>query len=122
MHNDLESQSKNPYRFKIGDKVWLQAKNVNLHQKSKKLGPKQLGPFAVTEVLSQVDYRLQLPPALKIHNIFHVDRLMPYKVNDVNGIPDIPSGPIEVDGEEEYEIDYIQDAKVFGRTLKFLVC
>ena len=36
---------KQPYKFKVGDKVWLQAKNIKLHQQSQKLKPKQLGPF-----------------------------------------------------------------------------
>jgi len=42
--------------FKIGDKVWLQAKQIKIHQQSAKLGPKPLGPFEITEVLSNVDY------------------------------------------------------------------
>ena len=64
--------------FKLGDKVWLQAKQIKIHQQSAKLRPKQLGPFKVTEVLSDVDYRLALPPALRLHDVFHVDRLSPY--------------------------------------------
>ena len=52
------------YHFKVGDKVWLQAKQIKIHQQSAKLGPKQLGPFNVTEILSDIDYRLALPPAL----------------------------------------------------------
>ena len=69
----------------VGDKVWLQAKQIKIHQQSAKLGPKQLGLFEITKVISDVDYRLALPPALKIHDVFHVDRLSPYKGNDVNG-------------------------------------
>ena len=72
--------------LKVGDKVWLQAKQIKIHQQSAKLGPKQLGPFEITEVISDVDYRLALPPALKIHDVFHVDCLSPYKGNDVNGL------------------------------------
>ena len=37
-------------RFQLGDKVWLQAKQIKIHQQSAKLGPRQLGPFEVTEV------------------------------------------------------------------------
>ena len=56
----------------VGDKVWLQAKQIKIHQQSAKLGPKQLGPFEITEVLSDVYYRLKLPPALRIHDVFHI--------------------------------------------------
>ena len=106
----------------VGDKVWLQAKQIKIHQQSAKLGPKQLGPFEITEVLSDVNYRLKLPPALQIHNVFHVDCLSPYKGNKVNGLEPPPSQPVTVDSEEEYEVDHIRDSKMFGRTLKYLVC
>ena len=106
----------------VGDKVWLQAKQIKIHQQSAKLGPKQLGPFEITEVLSDVNYRLKLPPALQIHNVFHVDCLSLYKGNKVNGLELPPPQPVTVDGEEEYEVDHIRDSKMFGRTLKYLVC
>jgi hypothetical protein len=58
---------------------------------------------------------------LKIHDVFHVDHLSPYKGNNVNGLLPPPPDPITVDGEEEYEVDHIRDSKVFGQTLKYLV-
>jgi hypothetical protein len=58
---------------------------------------------------------------LKIHDVFHVDCLSPYKGNEVNGLLPPPPDPVTVDGEEEYEVDHVRDSKVFGRTLKYLV-
>ena len=121
MRTDLTTQPKKPYKFSVGDMVWLQSKNVKVHQESQKLGPKQLGPFAVTEVLSDLDYRLQLPPALKLHDVFHIDRLSPWKGNDINGLQPPPPGPLTVQGKEEYEVSHIRDVRKFGRTLKALV-
>jgi hypothetical protein len=120
MQTDVEQRMK-PYKFNVGDKVWLQAKQIKVHQQSAKLGPKQLGPFEVTEVRSDVDYKLALPPALRIHDVFHVDRLSPYKGNEVNGQVPPPPEPVTVEGEEEYKVDHIRDSKLFGRTLKYLV-
>jgi hypothetical protein len=120
MQTDVEQRMK-PYKFNVGDKVWLQAKQIKVHQQSAKLGPKQLGPFEVTEVRSDVDYKLALPPALRIHDVFHVDRLSPYKGNEVNGQVPPPPEPVTVEGEEEYEVDHIRDSKLFGHTLKYLV-
>ena len=91
----------------VGDKVWLQAKQMKIHQQSAKLGPKQLGPFKITEVISDVDYRLALPLALKIHNVFHVDSLSPYKGNKVNSLTPPPPDPVTVNGKEEYKVDHI---------------
>ena len=116
------SQSPQSPRFQLGDKVWLQAKQIKIHQQSAKLGPKELGPFEVTEVLSDVDYRLALPPALHLHDVFHVDCLSPYRGNTVNGLTPPPPEPVTIDGEEEYEVDHIRDSKMFGRTLKYLIC
>ena len=116
------STSPKSPRFQLGDKVWLQAKQIKIHQQSAKLGPKQLGPFDVTEVLSDVDYRLALPPTLRLHDVFHVDCLSPYRGNNINGLTPPPPDPITIDGEEEYEVDHIRDSKMFGRTLKYLVC
>jgi hypothetical protein len=99
----------------------LQAKNVKVHQQSQKLGPKQLGPFAMIEVLSDLDYRLQLPSALKLHDIFHIDYLSPWKGNNINGVEPPPPGLLTIEGEEEYEVSHIQDICKFGCTLKALV-
>ena len=99
----------------------MQAKQIKIHQQSAKLGPKQLGPFVVTEVRSDVDYKLALPPALKIYDVFHVDHLSPYKGNEINGQTPPPPEPVTVNGEEEYEVDYIRDSKLFGHTLIYLV-
>ena len=105
----------------VGDKVWLQAKQIKIHQQSVKLEPKQLGPFEITEVLSDVDYRLKLPTALQIHDVFHVDRLSLYKGNKVNVLEPPPPEPVTVNGEKEYKVDHIRDSKMFGCTLKYLV-
>ena len=68
----LAKQRHKPYKFKTGEKVWLQAKQIKIHWQSSKLGPKQLGPFTITKVLSDVDYQLALPPALRIMWIISV--------------------------------------------------
>ena len=114
-------QCHTPYKFKVGEKAWLQAKQIKIHQQSSKLGPKQLGPFTITKVLSDIDYQLALPPALKVHDMFHVDHLSPYKGNEINGLKPPPPEPVTIEGEEEYEVDHIRDSKMFGRTLKYLV-
>ena len=90
---DVRKVASEASALTVGDKVWLQAKQIKIHQQSAKLGPKQLGPFEITEVLSDVDYRLKLPPALRIHDVFHIDRLSPYKGNEVNGLEPPPPEP-----------------------------
>lgn len=108
-----EAYKKGKHRaqlFKAGDRVWLDAKDIAIHQKSRKLGPKRLGPFKVLEQKSDLNYRLKLPPALKVHDIFHVDRLSLYLGN---GERPPPPAPVEIDGEEEYEVAEILDSRIF---------
>ncbi|ESK82138.1 reverse transcriptase-rnase h-integrase [Moniliophthora roreri MCA 2997] len=47
--------------FEEGQKVWLEVKNLATGYPSKKLAPKQEGPFKVLKALGPVTYRLDLP-------------------------------------------------------------
>jgi hypothetical protein len=64
--------------FVSGDKVWLDARNLKLTTPSKKLSSQRYGPFEVLQKISPVTYQIKLPQTWKIHNVFHVDLLIPY--------------------------------------------
>ena len=53
--------------FKEGDKVWLESRYLKLCYESKKLAPKREGPFKILEVLSPLNYQLELPKSWQIH-------------------------------------------------------
>ena len=59
---------------------------------------------------------------MKIHNVFHIDLLLPYKETEAYGTPFTRPPPI-IDSEEEYEIEAILDARRKGRghQLQYLV-
>jgi hypothetical protein len=58
---------------------------------------------------------------MHIHPVFHVSLLERYYPSNIPGrTPPIPP-PVEIDGDEEYEVEGILDAKWFGKGLKFLV-
>ena len=65
-------------RYQVGDQVWLEGRHLRTHQPTAKLAPKRHNPFQVVEVMSPVNYRLQLPTQWSIHDVFHTDLLMPY--------------------------------------------
>jgi hypothetical protein len=58
MKKQYEHNKKTAHTFNIGGLVWLQAKDIKIHQKSSKLGPYQLGPFKVVERISDLDFKL----------------------------------------------------------------
>ena len=67
------------------------------------------------------NYKLDLDPNMRLHLIFHVDRLSPWTGNEVNGeVPEPPAVEI-IAGEEEYEVEQVLDSKFFGKQLKYFV-
>jgi hypothetical protein len=44
--------------WKVGDKVWLLAKNLIIPIPKKKLGPKRYGPFLIKAILSPITFTL----------------------------------------------------------------
>jgi hypothetical protein len=66
-------------KYKEGDQVWLEGKNLCISQPMAKLVPWRYGPFRVEQVMSPVNYHLELPTQWSIHPVFHTDLLMPYR-------------------------------------------
>ena len=48
-------------RWSIGQKVWLEVKNLALPYRTVRLAPQRYGPFKILRVLSPVTYKLELP-------------------------------------------------------------
>ncbi len=91
--------------FAVGDMVWLLGKNIRTKWPSKKLDHRSYGPYPVTERVGTQVYRLKLLQEVgNIHDVFHVSLLEPY-VSD--GRTAEPPPPIELDGQEEYELEAI---------------
>ncbi|KAF8756181.1 hypothetical protein RHS01_04909 [Rhizoctonia solani] len=96
--------------YTIGEKVWLDAKNVEIQSNSNKLDPKRLGPFEVTKKISSHAYRLKLPETLKIHDVFYVGLLSKAHKSPSQPFPERPP-PETIEGEEEYKVEQIIDSK-----------
>src|SRR6201996_9731078 len=92
-----ESRTKLP-EFAVGDKVWVDSKNLRIKAPAHKLVPKHIGPFTVVERLGPVDYKLDLPSHMQLHDVFHVEKLSPCIENKAYGTHPEPP-PVEVEGE-----------------------
>jgi hypothetical protein len=88
--------------------VWLNAKDYPTSRPSAKLDHKLLGPFKILEKISDLVYRLDLPPTMEINNSFHVSRLEPFKEGHP-GQPQQEMPPIIVEGERVYIPEKILD-------------
>ena len=93
-------------RFKLGQQVWLDTRNVKTHYHSK-MAPKREGPFKISEVLRPLTYRLQLPFTWRIHDVFHAVLLMPYTETKVHR-PNYLRPPPDIENDKErWEIEAI---------------
>ena len=80
----------------------LSNKNFTIKRPSKKLDAKFLGSFKVIETKGKQTYKLDLPQIYsRIHNIFHVLLLEPYKQRPDNIL--LKSTPIK--GQLEHKVE-----------------
>ena len=78
-----QEQHANRYRqpavqFRVGDKVWLNLKNIKTDRPSKKLDWRH-AKYTVTKEISSYTYELDVPPG--IFNRFHVTLLRPAAID-----------------------------------------
>ena len=72
--------------YLLGDKVYLDAKDIQTMCPSKKLSHKFLGPYAVEYAVRHLAYCLRLPWAMHgIHLVFHVVKLQPAVTDPIPG-------------------------------------
>jgi hypothetical protein len=110
-------------KYKEGDQVWLEGKNLCINQPTTKLAPRRHGPFKIIQVMSAVNYCLELPTQWNIHPVFHIDLLTPYRETIMHSPNFTRPTPELMDGEEEYSVEKILDSWQFGRRrrLQYLV-
>jgi hypothetical protein len=102
-------------QYTVGDKVWLENKNLTLTHGTRKLHPRRHGPFDITKQISPVAYKLKLPMAWTIHDVFHASLLRPYKETEQKGANYTRPPPDLVQGEAEYEVEAIINHRYQGR-------
>jgi hypothetical protein len=106
-----------------GDKVWLKRKFVKTTCPSNKLDYKLLGPYAILEKIGTKAYKLELPPSVKIHPVFHLSLLEPAttKYSPIPGHTKPPPPAIIVDGQQEWEVEEIIDSRYYRKQLQYKV-
>ena len=110
--------------IKVGDKVWLDASDIQTTRPSEKLSHKRLGPFPVVKVLGRGAYKLDLPPRYsRLHPVFPVVKLEPAPADPFPGRPrpEEPGPVLGTGAEAEWEVEEVLDARQRYRSLWFFV-
>ena len=120
---EIQSEQTNTSRtpapcYAVGDKVYLSRRKLRTSRPCPKLDQVFLGPFKIIQKIGTRAYKLQLPPTMKIHPVFHVSRLKPCPDKPFPQQPRPHEPPPEiVNGEEEYLVEEIlNQRKHHGRT------
>jgi hypothetical protein len=99
------------HTFQTNDQVLLEATNLQTTHPKAKLAPRRYGPFKVLWA-SPTNCKLELPPHMKIHPVFHNSLLKPYHKTKEHG-PNYEKPAPEIINDEEghYEIEEILKAR-----------
>ena len=114
------NKNRRDHDFIVGDLVWLSTQNLNLKRPSRKLDIRRVGPFKILSFVNQVAARLELPEHVRIHPVFHVSLLSPFKSPQAGQETNCPA-PIEIDGELEYYAELVLNARKRKNTVQYLI-
>jgi len=80
---DQANRHRTNHSFEPGDWVWVRLQPYRQHSLERrthqKLGPRFSGPYQVLRRIGSVAYELQLPSSARVHPVFHVSLLRPFK-------------------------------------------
>jgi hypothetical protein len=73
-----------------------------------------LGPFLIVKQINVMAFQLKLLGFMRIHPVFHVFLLEPYHASTIPRRTHGPLPPIEVNGEQEYQVEDILGSKIYN--------
>src|SRR6201999_2250816 len=102
--------------FQVGQKAFVKAQFFRSTRPSKKLSDKYLGSFEIIGQAGSHSFVLRLPDNFRqVHPVYHVSMLEPAHPNPFPTRSNKPPPPIEIEGEQEYELAEIVDSKIDNR-------
>jgi hypothetical protein len=104
-------------KFKINDKVFLNAKNIISIKSFKKLNYKYYDLYTINELINKISYKFNFLSIMKdIHDVFHV-----FLLKFANEKNDETSSFIWIKDEKQWKIEEIIDKKVKKNKTSYLI-
>jgi len=102
--------------------VWLENKNIQSNQPSKKLDNKRYVLFRITKNIGSRAFQLELLERWMIHNVFNEDLLTQCVEPKFQGQHKDPASlPTIINEEEEYEVEKVWKYRTQGRGTQYLI-
>jgi hypothetical protein len=124
MRRYSDPKRKDTPAYQVGDLVMLNGRNIQTRRPSRKLDHKNHGPFQIERIVSPLAVKLTLPRKWKIHDVFHVSLIEPYRA----GSQRLPPNPAKVlreaddiEQSEEYDVEEVMSSTKKGRRILYLV-
>ncbi|MFX3645805.1 MAG: chromo domain-containing protein [Paenibacillus sp.] len=100
----------------------IDRRNFKPKRPSKKLSAKKYDPFEVLKKIGNRAFRVELPPEMRIHNVFHVDLLDLYRPSKIQGRKQAAPPPPEMKGDDKYyHVEAIIDSEKCDSGVHYLV-
>jgi hypothetical protein len=90
--------------FAIGDKIFINVKNLRVRKLYKKLTDRYVGPFKVSKFIGPNTYELELSEIYKkLYRTFSVSLLKSYSRKE----GEEPPKPVDLDKEDRFQVESI---------------
>ena len=120
MKRQFDKRRRNPQGLKVGEHMWLENKNIQSNQPSKKLDNKRYRPFRIIKNIGSGAFQLELLESWMIHNVFNEDLLTQCVEPKFKGQHKEPAPPPTIINEE-YEVEEVWKHRKRGRETQYLV-
>ena len=120
MSKNYDKHKQEASDYKKGDLVMLDGRNIAVRRPSKKFSPKLHRPFEVIEKVkgNRNAIRLKIPARWRIHDVFHVSLLEPYRHGKSSGKRKPDLARVLVEAEEIVPSDEYLPRKIWNSVNK----
>jgi hypothetical protein len=115
------NRKRRPVNFDIGDQVMITTKHWGTGQPSRKLDMQANGPYRIKKRVGN-SFELDLPDGINVHPVFSAEKLRRATTTEpLPGQLEEPAEPIEVNGQDEWVVEKVLDARIRWKKLYYRI-